>query len=116
MCWIRDEPALDVCAVLRTDAAAGMSHRVCAVLCMQLSTRLQYVPHPFVTHRLLTPSAHAGYGRTRHLPYVDNNMRAELLKAALEFAQQGSNLTAILVTPSMSGWVLRPTCQILRSK
>lgn len=47
----------------------------------------------------------AGYGRTKHLPYVDNNMRAEFVKAAIEFADKGSNLTAVLISPSMSGWV-----------
>jgi pimeloyl-ACP methyl ester carboxylesterase len=29
-----------------------------------------------------------GYGKTKHLPYVDNNMRAEFVKAALEFARR----------------------------
>lgn len=45
----------------------------------------------------------AGYGNTRHLPYLDNNMRAEFVKAVLDWALQGRNLTAVLVAPSMSG-------------
>jgi len=47
-----------------------------------------------------------GYGKTRSLPYIDNNMRAEFLLAAFDFIGKGSNLTAagaVLVSPSMSG-------------
>ena len=47
-----------------------------------------------------------GFGKTRNLPYLDNNMRAEFLKAAFEFISQGANVTAVgavLVSPSMSG-------------
>ena len=47
-----------------------------------------------------------GFGQSRNLPYVDNNMRAEFLKSALEFLSKGANVTAVgalLVSPSMSG-------------
>lgn len=44
-----------------------------------------------------------GYGRTRALPYSDNNMRAELLLAVVEHASQRNNDTIILISPSMSG-------------
>ena len=47
-----------------------------------------------------------GHGKTRDLPYIDNNMRAEFLKTAFDFFGNGSNLTAVgavLVSPSMSG-------------
>ncbi|KAL6761835.1 Alpha/Beta hydrolase protein [Haematococcus lacustris] len=44
-----------------------------------------------------------GYGKTRHLPYVDDNMRAEVVKAALVFAKGRSTLNSVLVSPSMSG-------------
>lgn len=47
-----------------------------------------------------------GHGKSRRLPYLDNNMRAEFVKAALEFAAKGANITkigAVLVTPSISG-------------
>ncbi|GAX74228.1 hypothetical protein CEUSTIGMA_g1677.t1 [Chlamydomonas eustigma] len=51
-----------------------------------------------------------GYGKTRKLPYLDNNMRAEFLKTVFEFLGRGSNLTSIgaaLVSPSMSGkWAI----------
>ena len=51
-----------------------------------------------------------GFGQSRNLPYVDNNMRAEFLKSALEFLSKGANVTAVgalLVSPSMSGCVCR---------
>ena len=48
----------------------------------------------------------AGYGKTRALPYSDNNMRAELLRAVVEHASQRNNDTIILISPSMSGWVI----------
>jgi abhydrolase domain-containing protein 14 len=51
-----------------------------------------------------------GFGQTRNLPYVDNNMRAEFLKTVFEYLGRGSNLTAngaALVSPSMSGkWAI----------
>eukprot|EP00798_Chlamydomonas_sp_ICE-L_P020340 gene20340-27102_t len=46
-----------------------------------------------------------GYGKTRRLPYSDNNMRAEFVRSAFE-AMGVANLTGnggMLVTPSMSG-------------
>ncbi len=52
------------------------------------------------------PERPAGFGNTEHLPYVDNNMRAEFIKACLDFALGGRNLTAVLVVPSMSGCVV----------
>jgi hypothetical protein len=61
-------------------------------------------------HTCLVLAAHTGFGRTKSLPYSDNNMRAEFLKAALEFARGGNltDQTAVLISPSMSGWVLMP--------
>jgi len=51
-----------------------------------------------------------GHGSTGQLPYVDNNMRAEMVKAAMDFSGMGSNVTesgAVLVSPSMSGkWAI----------
>ena len=45
----------------------------------------------------------AGFGKTRALPYSDNNMRAELLKTVLAFAETKVNSTLHLISPSMSG-------------
>ncbi|KAG1662434.1 hypothetical protein FOA52_004015 [Chlamydomonas sp. UWO 241] len=51
-----------------------------------------------------------GFGASGHLPFTDSNMRAELIKAALEFSGQGANVSevgAVLVAPSMSGkWAI----------
>ena len=57
------------------------------------SPRLAYSPHV----------CHAGFGKTKELPYSDNNMRAEIVKAAFEFASHGQNVSRVLVSPSMSG-------------
>eukprot|EP00798_Chlamydomonas_sp_ICE-L_P017176 gene17176-23490_t len=52
-----------------------------------------------------------GHGHTRGLPYSDNNMRAEFVKSAFEFATDGRDLSkqgGVLVTPSMSGMYAIP--------
>ncbi len=59
-----------------------------------------------------------GFGKTPALPYSDNNLRAELVKAIVEFAWPKPNSTVILISPSMSGYALQqlqlPSPSLLR--
>lgn len=47
-----------------------------------------------------TPAPPAGYGKTEALPYLDGNMRAEVVKAVFDFVH---GTKKVLLSPSMSG-------------
>jgi hypothetical protein len=48
----------------------------------------------------LPPLHRAGYGKTEALPYLDGNMRAEVVKAVFDFVH---GTKKVLLSPSMSG-------------